>query len=83
MAKKRKARKVTQVTTKITPVAPQSTGPSFSLEAIDFLTVLTYDIRKAIQDEAIEKSKEKKNIPRSTVEDVAKQLNLSSFMEKP
>jgi len=80
--KKRKPRKVTRATRKkaTPPSFPASTGPSFSLEAIEFLSVLGYNIRETIQNQAIERSEEKKNIPRSTVEDVARQLNLNAFM---
>lgn len=59
---------------------PPSNGPSFSLEAVMFLASLTYHIRESIQNEAIDTSENKKNIPRSTVESIAKKLKLGAFI---
>ena len=82
MGKKKKKTVARRKTTKTPPPPPISTGPSFSVDAVVFMGALLYNVRKAIEREAIERSEVKKNIPLKTVEDVARSLNLTSFMEK-
>ena len=56
-------------------------GPTFDLDAVVLIGAMTYNIREAIQDTAIEKAKGKNPVPLPAVKAAITSLRLTKYME--